>query len=566
MARLRQRLDPWSASTAVLAGLLCIPILVVVASVLQPSGEVWRHLLDTVLADYVSNSLLLMLGVAFGTLLIGVSTAWLTVNCRFPGSSVLEWALLLPLAVPAYIIAYTYAGSLDFAGPVQGALRDVFGWSRDEYWFPQVRSLGGAVVMLSLVLYPYVYLLARSAFLEQSAAALDVARTLGCGPLQCFLRVSLPAARPAIIAGLSLALMETLADFGTVQHFGVAVFTTGIYRTWFGLGDPIAAAQLSSVLLGFVFTLVLAERWSRRGARYTHVGSRSRPIAMKRLRGGAAAAALAACALPPLFGFVLPGVQLLAWTLRSWRETIDARFLELVTNSVALAAGAALLALLLALIFAYTQRLRPGRLVRAATRVAAMGYAVPGTVIAVGVMLPFAWLDNTIDGWMRDAFGVSTGLLLSGTVFAVMFAYMVRFLAVSLQTVESGIGRITQAMDEAGRSLGHRTHEVVLRVHAPMLRGSLLTAALLVFVDVMKELPATLILRPFGFNTLAVRAYELASDERLEEASTAALAIVAAGLVPVLVLSISIARSRRRAPALPVHAPTVLMRAIPEGV
>jgi iron(III) transport system permease protein len=269
--------------------------------------------------------------------------------------------------------------------------------------------------------------------------------------------------------------------------------------------------------------------------------------------------------LPPLFGFVLPGVQLLAWTLRSWRETIDERFLELVTNSVALAAGAALLALLLALIFAYTQRLRPGRLVRAATRIAAMGYAVPGTVIAVGVMLPFAWLDNTIDGWMRDAFGVSTGLLLSGTVFAVMFAYMVRFLAVSLQTVESGIGRITQAMDEAGRSLGHRTHEVVLRVHAPMLRGSLLTAALLVFVDVMKELPATLILRPFGFNTLAVRAYELASDERLEEASTAALAIVAAGLVPVLVLSISIARSRRRSPGLPVQAPTALIHAIPEG-
>jgi iron(III) transport system permease protein len=314
-----------------------------------------------------------------------------------------------------------------------------------------------------------------------------------------------------------------------------------------------------------VLTLVLAERWSRRGARYTHVGSRSRPITTKRLSGAAAAAALAACTLPPLFGFVLPGVQLLAWTLRSWRETIDERFLELVTNSVALAAGAALLALLLALIFAYTQRLRPGRLVRAATRIAAMGYAVPGTVIAVGVMLPFAWLDNTIDGWMRDAFGVSTGLLLSGTVFAVMFAYMVRFLAVSLQTVESGIGRITQAMDEAGRSLGHRTHEVVLRVHAPMLRGSLLTAALLVFVDVMKELPATLILRPFGFNTLAVRAYELASDERLAEASTAALAIVAAGLVPVLVLSISIARSRRRSPALPVQAPTVLMRAIPEG-
>ena len=547
-----------------LAGLLCIPVLVVAAAVLQPAGEVWRHLLDTVLTDYVLNTLALMLGVAVGTLLIGVSTAWLTVSCRFPGSRILEWALLLPLAVPAYIIAYTYAGSLDFAGPVQSSLRAVFGWSRGDYWFPQVRSLGGAIVMLTLVLYPYVYLLARSAFLEQSAAAMDVARTLGCGPLQSFFRVSLPAARPAIIAGLSLALMETLADFGTVQHFGVAVFTTGIFRTWFGLGDPIAAAQLAAVLLGFVLTLLVLERWSRRGARYTHVGSRSRPIATRRLSGAAAAGALAACALPPLFGFVLPGAQLLLWTLRSWRETVDERFVQLVVNSVAMAAAAALLALMLALLFAYTQRLRPGRLVRAATRIASLGYAVPGTVIAVGVMLPFAWLDNTIDAWMREMFGMSTGLLLSGTLVALMFAYMVRFLAVSLQTVESGIGRITQAMDEAGRSLGHRTHEVVLRVHAPMLRGTMLTAVLLVFVDVMKELPATLILRPFGFNTLAVRAYELASDERLQEASTAALAIVAAGLVPVLVLSISIARSRRSAPT-PPRPRAVPIRDIPEA-
>ena len=557
-------MDPWSASTAVLAGLLCVPVLVVAASVLQPAGQVWRHLFDTVLADYVINTLVLMLGVAVGTLLIGVSTAWLTVSCRFPGSRMLEWALLLPLAMPAYIIAYTYAGSLDFAGPVQQALRGTFGWTRGEYWFPQVRSLGGAVVMLSLVLYPYVYLLARSAFLEQSAAATDVARTLGCGPLQTFMRVSLPAARPAIIAGLSLALMETLADFGTVQHFGVAVFTTGIFRTWFGLGDAGAAAQLAAVMLGFVLTLVLVERWSRRGARYTHVGSRSRPIVTRRLGGAAAAAAFAACALPPLLGFVLPAAQLLAWTLRSWRENVDDRFAQLVVNSVALAAGAALLALLLALVFAYTQRLRPGPLARGAVRVASLGYAVPGTVIAVGVMLPFAWLDNTLDAWMRDSFGVSTGLLLSGTVTALLFAYMVRFLAVSLNTVEAGIGRITQAMDEAGRSLGYRTHEVVLRVHAPLLRGSLLTAVLLVFVDVMKELPATLILRPFGFNTLAVRAYELASDERLEEASTAALAIVAAGLVPVLVLSISIARSRRRTPA-PARGRPPVLRDIPEA-
>lgn len=548
----RKRLDSLSVGCIALAAILSVPVLVVAASVFYPAGDVWRHLLDTVLRDYVSNSLTLMLGVAIGTLLIGVSTAWLTVNCRFPGVRIFEWALLLPLAMPAYIIAYTYGGMLDFAGPAQTALRQFFGWSRGEYWFPEVRSLSGAVVMLSLVLYPYVYLLARTAFLEQSAVAIDIARTLGCGQWSAFYRVTLPAARPAIIAGLSLALMETLADYGTVQHFGVAVFTTGIFRTWFGLGDATAAAQLAAVLLGFVLTLVLVERWSRRGALYTQLGSRSRPIEVRQLRGTQAAVALFACAMPLLLGFALPGTQLLVWAARTWRLTVDARFAELVLHSLGLAAGAALLALLLALLLAYVGRANPTRVVLGATRVAATGYAVPGTVIAVGVMLPFAWLDNRINDLMNDAFGISTGLFFSGTLFALLFAYLVRFLAVSLQTVEAGLGRITQAMDEAGRSLGHRAHEVVWRVHMPMLRGSLLTAALLVFVDVMKELPATLILRPFGFNTLAVRAYELASDERLEDASTAALAIVLAGLVPVLVLSVSIARSRRRKPELGV--------------
>ncbi|MFT5447773.1 MAG: iron(III) transport system permease protein [Gammaproteobacteria bacterium] len=546
----RLRIDPWSAASVLLAVMLSIPVLVVVASVFYPAGEVWQHLFDTVLFDYVSNSLILMFGVAIGTLFGGVSTAWLTVNCRFPGVRFFEWALLLPLAVPAYIIAYTYAGMLDFAGPVQTALRAFFGWSRGEYWFPQVRSLTGAVVMLSLVLYPYVYLLARTAFLEQSAVAIDIARTLGCNQWATFYRVVLPAARPAIIAGLSLALMETLADYGTVQHFGVAVFTTGIFRTWFGLGDAAAAAQLAAVLLGFVFTLVLVERWSRRGARYTQLGSRSRPLEVHHLRGLSATIAVLVCATPLLFGFLLPGAQLLAWAVRTWHVTVNERFVTLVSNSLALAAGAALLALFLALFLAYIGRTNPKPSVGIATRVASMGYAVPGTVIAVGVMLPFAWLDNTINDLMSDAFGISTGLFFSGTLFALVFAYTVRFLAVSLQTVESGLGRVTQSMDEVGRSLGYRAHQVVWRVHVPILRGSLLTAVLLVFVDVMKELPATLILRPFGFNTLAVRAYELASDERLEDASTAALAIVFAGLVPVLVLSLSIARSRRRRPAI----------------
>jgi len=539
-----------------LAALAALPVVVVASYLLQPAGEVWRHLVDTVLADYVRNSLLLMVGVSFGVLMLGVGAAWLATMCDFPGRRTFEWTLLLPMAIPAYIVAYTYTGMLDYSGPVQEALRGWLGWeSAADYWFPEVRSLGGAMVMLSLVLYPYVYLLARTAFLEQSAYAIDVSRTLGCGPWSSFLRVSLPAARPAIIAGLSLALMETLADYGTVQYFGVSTFTTGVFRTWFGLGDAAAAAQLAAVLMLFVLALLLTERWSRRRARYHHVGSRSRSLAVYRLRGARAALAWAGCALPLVLGFVLPAAQLAVWAVRTAPRMVDAAFIRLTANTLGLAGGAALLAVALALFMAYGKRLRGGWLVRVAVRVAGLGYAVPGTVMAVGVMLPFAAFDNRLDGWARAYLGVSTGLLLSGTLVALLFAYTARFLAVSLQTVETGLAKITRSMDEAGRVLGCRPPAVVGRIHLPMLKGSLLTALLLVFVDVMKELPATLILRPFNFNTLAVRAYELASDERLEDSASAALAIVAAGIVPVLVLSVSIARSRYRAHVAAPYAP-----------
>ena len=540
----RLRIGPWAAVVVAIALLLALPVLVVIGFVLVPAGEVWRHLVDTVLADYVSNSLLLMAGVALGTAVGGVGTAWLTSMCRFPGRALFEWALLLPMAMPAYIIAYTYTGMLDFAGPVQSAIREATGWGWGEYWFPQIRSLPGAAVMLSLVLYPYVYLLARAAFLSQSLCVLDVSRTLGNGPWRTFFTVALPLARPAIVAGLSLALMETLADYGTVQYFGISTFTTGIFRTWFGLGNPAAAAQLSAVLLGFVFALILLERYSRRHARYHSTSQREQAIRRLRLGGWRAAAAFGFCLLPLLLGFLLPAGQLAVWSVTVADQRLDAEFVRLARNSLSLAAGAALLALALALLLGYGRRLQPSRPVRAAVRVAGLGYAVPGTVIAVGVMIPFAWVDNSIDAWMRTTFGVSTGLLLSGTLMALVFAYLVRFLAVSLQTVESGLGKIRPSMDEAARSMGLRPGEVLRRIHVPMLRGTLLTALLLVFVDVLKELPATLILRPFDFNTLAVRAYELASDERLADSGPAALTIVAAGLLPVILLSRSITRSR----------------------
>jgi iron(III) transport system permease protein len=538
------RPDVWRIGVVAAALLLALPVIVVFSFVFYPSGEVWSHLAETVLTDYITNSIALMIGVAVGTLTMGITAAWLTSMCEFPGRRLFEWALLLPMAIPAYIIAYTYTGMLGFEGPVQSALRESFGWAYGDYWFPEVRSLGGAMVMLSLVLYPYVYLLARAGFLEQSTCVLEVGRTLGLGPWASFFRVALPLARPAIITGLSLALMETLADYGTVQYFGVSTFTTGIFRTWFGLGDSSAAAQLSALLMSFVFILVVLERWSRRRARFHHTSTRYSRLPRYRLAGGKKALAVIACLLPLLLGFVIPAAQLAVWAWQTAPETLNTGFIELTANSLMLAGLAALIAVGLALLMGYGKRLRPTPLVIASVRVAAMGYAVPGTVIAVGVMLPFAWTDNAIDAWMRAQFGISTGLILSGTLVALLFAYTVRFLAVSIQTVEAGLGKIRPTMDDAGRSLGLTPQQVLRKIHMPIMRGTLLTAVLLVFVDVLKELPATLILRPFNFNTLAVRAFELASDERLADSSTAALAIVVAGIIPVIILSRSISRSR----------------------
>jgi iron(III) transport system permease protein len=534
----------WDTSILGVALLMAVPVLVIASFVLQPVNDNWHHLAENLLADYVTNSLLLMIGVSVGVLSIGVTTAWLTSMCEFPGRRLFTWTLLLPLAIPAYIIAYTYTGMLDFEGPFQSTLRGWFGWGYGDYWFPEVRSIGGAMLMLSLVLYPYVYMLARSAFLEQSICVLEVSRTLGNSPVTSFFRVALPLARPAIVTGLSLALMETLADYGTVQYFGVSTFTTGIFRTWFGMGDSASAAQLSAMLLGFVFVLIVLERWSRRRARFHHTSNKYSEIRRYRLQGFAKYLAFAACLLPVLLGFLLPALQLLVWTFTTADQTISWSFFTLTWHSLMLAAIAAIVAVLLALLLAYGKRLRSTPLIEGSVRAAAMGYAVPGTVIAVGVLIPFAWLDNTIDGWMRDTFGISTGLLLSGTLVALIFAYTVRFLSVSIQAVESGLGKIKPSMDDAGRSLGLRPMGVLRKIHLPIMKGTVLTALLLVFVDVLKELPATLILRPFNFNTLAVRAYEMAADERLADAGAPALMIVLAGIVPVILLSMAISRSR----------------------
>jgi iron(III) transport system permease protein len=544
--KLLLRISTHSALISIIAlcVLLSIPVLSVFSAIGSDSDGVWRHLVDTLLWSYIGQSLGLMTGVGLLVLILGVAPAWLVTMTRFPGSRWLEWALVLPLAMPAYIIAYTYTGMLDVTGPVQAFIRDSFGLRYGDYWFPQIRSMGGAITMLALVLYPYVYLLSRMAFIEQSVCVLEVSRTLGAGPWRAFFRVAVPLARPAIIAGLALVLMETLADYGTVQYFGLSTFTTGIFRTWFGMGSATAAAQLSALLMLFILILVVTEQWSRNKARYHHTSTRYSRIKRIPLSGWRMTAALLVCLIPVLCGFLIPLLQL-AWWAWDTRALVDfSVFGTLISNSLKLASIAAVIALTLGLGISYAKRLQPGILMRSATRILGLGYAIPGTVIAVGVLVPFAWFDNTLDAWMRKTFDVSTGLLISGTLVAVIFAYVVRFLPVALNTVDAALGKIKPSMDDAGRSMGLGPFGILRRIHIPMLRGSLLTASLLVFVDVLKELPATLILRPFNFNTLAIRTYELANQERLTEAAASALAIVLAGIIPVIIISLSISASR----------------------
>lgn len=536
-------LDGWTLGVGAIALVLAIPVLFVAASVVTPAVEVWSHLASTVLVRYVLNSLGLMVGVGVGVVVIGVGTAWLVTMCRFPGSRVLEWGLLLPLAAPAYILAYVYTELLEFYGPVQRGVRWLFGWqSLADYWFPNVRSLWGTVLMLTLVLYPYVYLLVRVAFLEQSVCTLEASRSLGCNPWHSFRRVALPLARPAIAAGTALALMETLNDFGTVQYFGVETFTTGIYRTWFGMGERVAASQLAACLLVFIFVLIGVERQFRKQAQY-YQPNRHPQLPRYSLHGWRSLLALAACSLPLLLGFGIPAGALLQMAVQNWADA-DGRVGEFARNSLILAVITAGLTVGIALVMAYGRRLRPTWGMTLATRLASMGYAVPGSVIAVGTLIPMGRFDNALDGWLRSTVGISTGLLLSGTITALVFAYLVRFLAVSLNTVDASLSRIKPSLDDAARSLGYTPQRTLMRVHAPLMQGGLWTAALLVFVDVMKELPATLIIRPFNFDTLAVRVYQLASDERLAEAAAPALAIVAVGILPVIFLSWQIHQTR----------------------
>lgn len=543
----------WSALTLLallVAILIAVPVLSVFSNVLVGgTSDTWSHMAQTVLPEFIRNTVILCIGVGLGVSSIGITTAWLTTMLEFPGRRFFEWALILPLAVPAYVMAYAYTDFFQFVGPVQTWLRETFGWGPRDYWFPDVRTVGGAVAMFTFVLYPYVYLLARTAFLERAAGMLEAGRSLGLGPWRCFFQVSLPLARPAVVAGTALALMETLADYGTVAYFGVQTFTTGIYRAWFSLGDRTAAAQLSALLLGFVVLVLVLEHASRGRARFDNTSRQQSVTSRIRLSGPLALLATFACFMPLLLGFLLPAGLLLNMALVDGDAQFGPRFALLARNSFVLAAVTAVLAVVLAVVLAYAARLARSGLPRVFNRIVGLGYAVPGSVIAVGVLIPVTRLDNLIASGWQDLFGINPGLILTGGIAALVYAYLTRFLAIALHTVESSLGKITPSMDDASRSLGQGKFATLRRVHVPILRGSLLTAGLLVLVDVMKELPATLVMRPFNFDTLATQAHTLASDERLAEASTAALTIVAVGLVPMIILSRQIVKGRRRGAA-----------------
>ncbi len=537
--RQRRRASPlWTAGVAVILAVTLLPVASILWLAISGEGGGWAHLARNVLPDAIGTTVLLLAGVGVVTAVIGTSTAWLVTQYRFPGRDVASWLLLLPLAVPTYIVAYSYGALLDYAGPMQAGLRALFGFAdRRDYWFPEVRSLPGAAFVLAAVLYPYVYLSMRASFLQQSVGTLEVARTLGTSMTGAFFRVALPLARPALAGGLALVLMEALNDLGATEYLGVRTLTVSAYQTWLQRSSLAGAAEIAAITLFFVAAAFALERASRGGGAYHDPIARWRPVPEIEVRGATGWGMLAIVLVPVVLGFVLPMAMLTGSAWRYLSEVLEPGFWRAALNSLVLAALAAGLATALALFLAYARRVAPNGFIRPAVRLTGFGYALPGTILALGLLIPLAAVDNGFDGLMRSWLGASTGLILSGTIFAVLLAYLVRFMAVALSATESGFSRLSPNLDAAARTLGETAATAFRRVHFPLLRPAIGTAALLVFVDVMKELPATLLLRPFDFETLATRVYGFAAIEAFEEAAFGALTIVAIGLVPVILLN-----------------------------
>ncbi len=539
--RIMVNIDSWRVGTFIIAALTLLPVLAILFLAFFPSENIWPHLIRTILPIYVGNTIVLLCGVGVSVLITGVATAHLITAYDFPLRKSLEWLLLLPLAVPGYVLAYLYTDLLEFAGPFQSALRAMTGWQlAGDYWFPEVRSMGGAIMLMGLVLYPYVYLMARASFLEQSNYLPDVSRLMGRGAVNTFFYISLPIARPAIAVGVALALMETLNDFGTVDFFAVQTLTTGLYDVWLNMNNLGGGAQIAATMLTFVILLISLEYIGRRHRRFYQsasgfggVGDHSRQ-ALNRKAGWLS---FAVCALPVLFGFLIPAGLLLYHAVLHFETSWSDQFRIYALNSLWVSGSASFICVGLAVVVSYTRRLHRSTAVAAAVRIASIGYAVPGAVLAIGVIIPFAAFDNAIDAFARAHFGITTGLLLSGTSFAIIFTYIIRYLAVSIGAVETSLGKIPNSMDMAARTLGHGAFRTMRRFHLPLIKSGVLTAALIVFVDCMKELPATLILRPFNFETLATHVYHFASDEMIEQSALGSLFIVGVGLLPVIILS-----------------------------
>lgn len=510
-----------------------LPLLVILLSFTRIEVAVWQHLVSTVLPHYIVNSIVLAVGVGVFSAIIGTSLAWCLTRYRFPASRTLAVMSILPLAMPAYIIAYTYTGLLDFTGPLQTLLRDTFNWQYGEYWFPQIRSLGGAVLMLSFVLFPYVYLLARNAFTSIPTNLKDASLGLGRSERVYFWRVALPLVRPAIIAGVVLTMMEALADYGTVAFFGVNTFTTGIFRTWFGMGSRDTALQLSGILTLFVFICVAWEHSSRRKIEKDKQVVTFQPQKIGGFKGGILTLI---CSIPLLLGFVIPLVQLVFWAFSRHAEWQLHEYWPLIYQTLYLAVAGAILTAFIALFVSYARRLQARKLPYWTLHVIKLGYALPGVIVAVGLLVPLGFLDRQVNYASKAWFDVQPGLLLSGTLFVVLVAYVIRFIAIAMQHTQNGLNDITPNMDNAALILGAKPRRMLFKVHLPLMKNSVIAACLLVFVDIMKELPATLVLRPFNFNTLAVKAYEYAMDERLQQAALPALTIVACGIIPVFVV------------------------------
>ncbi|WP_370161676.1 ABC transporter permease [Limimaricola soesokkakensis] len=525
--------DPWSVGAVSIAALVLLPVISVVWLAFHPEDNIWPHLLSTTLPRYLSNTVLLMLSVGAITAAVGAGAAWLVVMYRFPGHSWLQWALLLPLAVPAYVGAYALVDFLEYAGPVQTGLRGLMGWQdARDYAFPQIRSRGAAILVLSAALYPYVYLLARAALREQSGAGFEVARALGVGPWGRFFRVGLPLIRPAIAAGVAVVMMETVNDFGVVDYFAVQTLTTGIFTVWLQAGNLGGAAQIATLVLAMIVFLVTLEKLSRRRLRFFGSARQPRPVTPMRLSGGQGILAFIACLLPFLAGFVLP-VAVLASHALDAHEWAAPGLSRALFHTLATGGTAAFLTVLAGLFMVYGTRLSGRRLPVLLLPVTAIGYAAPGAVLGIGILIPLAFFDNALADAILELTGRDPGLIFTGTAAALVLAYCVRFFAIAQGTADAALGRVSPSLPMAARSLGQSAGGTLRRIHVPLIRASVGSALLLVFVDCMKELPATLLLRPFGYDTLATRVHAKASLENIAEAAPAALMITAVGLVAV---------------------------------